>query len=368
MPKPLPIGTQTFRDIIDGGFLYVDKTQSIFEIIRHFKGVYFLSRPRRFGKSLFISTLAEIFKGHKELFRDLWLYTSDYTWPTHPVIRIDFSQERVYNAEGLTETIKVYLQEIAANYGITLAEGPYDRQFRWLIQQLAIQGKVVILIDEYDKPIIDNLENTAEAKRIQEVLKNFYTVIKAMDEYLRFVFITGISKFSRIGIFSGLNNLVDVSLNGRFATALGLTEAEIVQNFQAYIADFAAKEGVPETELLAKIRYWYNGFCFAAEGEKVYNPFSTLLLFYHQRFANYWFESGTPTFLIKLIKAKEFDIQQFNEVKLREISFSTYEIENLAIIPLLFQTGYLTIKGYEAETQLYTLAYPNYEVEEAFST
>ncbi len=283
MLKPLPIGTQTFRRVIEDGFLYVDKTRSIYDLLSSSPGAYFFARPRRFGKSLLISTLAEIFKGNKELFRELWLYTSDYAWPVHPVIRFDFSKERIYTAEELKESIQVYVQEIAADYGITLADGPYDRQFRWLIRQLADQGKVVILIDEYDKPIIDNLENPTEAKRIREALKAFYTIIKAMDEYLRFVFITGIS---RVGIFSGLNNLVDISLNTRFATMLGLTEAEIIQNFPEYIAAYAAKAQMAEAELLAKIRDWYNGFCFAAEGEKVYNPFSTLLLFYHQRFAN----------------------------------------------------------------------------------
>jgi hypothetical protein len=368
MLKPLPVSTATFKDIIEGGFIYVDKTQYIYELLRYPKGAYFLSRPRRFGKSLLISTLGEIFAGNKELFRGLWLYDSPYNWETYPVIRLDFSLEQVNSADELKAVIRNYLQEVSADYGITLAEGPYQRQFRHLIRQLATENKAVILIDEYDKPILDNIENTGEAKRIREALKGFYTVIKAMDQYLRFVFLTGISKFSRVGVFSGLNNLVDLSLNTRFATALGLTEEEIGHNLKEHIVAFAQKEGITTDELVQQIRYWYNGFCFVGDGQNVYNPFSTLLLFYHQRFSNYWFESGTPAFLIKLVKEQDYDIQQFDKLILEELAFSTYELETLEIVPLLYQTGYLTIKGYNAAEGLYTLSYPNYEVENAFLT
>ncbi len=366
MLKPLPTSIQTFSKIIEGGYLYVDKTQYLYELIRELSGVYFLARPRRFGKSLLISTLEEIFKGHKELFQGLWLYDSPYTWQTHPVIRVDFSQESVNSKTALIDVIKAYLQEIASDQGITLADGPYQRQLRWLIQQLATKNQVVILIDEYDKPIIDNLENLKVAQEIQEVLKDFYTVIKAMDQYIRFVFITGISKFSRVGVFSAMNNLTDLTQSPRFATMLGLTETEIKENFQPYISAFAQQENISETTLLKRIRRWYNGFCFVGNSQQLYNPFSTLHLFYHQRFANYWFETGTPTFLIKLIKEQKYDVTQLNNLELREMAFSTYDLENLAVIPLLFQTGYLTIKAYEPTTRKYTLSYPNDEVEDAF--
>ncbi len=363
MVKPLPTSIQTFKDLINGGYLYVDKTHYLYELIQHPKGVYFLARPRRFGKSLLISTLAEIFKGNKALFRGLWLYDSPYTWQVSPVIRIDFSQESVRTAADLREVIGVYLQEIAGAHGLTLAEAPYQRQFRWLIRQLASEQQVAILIDEYDKPIIDNLENLRTAQEIQEVLKDFYTVIKAMDQYIRFVFITGISKFSRVGVFSAMNNLTDLTLSPRFATMLGLTETEIQANFQAHITTFAHQENGPEEALLAQIRRWYNGFRFVGDGEPVYNPFSVIHLFYHQRFANYWFETGTPTFLVKLVKDQQYDITQLNHLELREVAFSTYDLENLAVTPLLYQTGYLTIKAYDPKTRKYTLAYPNYEVE-----
>lgn len=367
MGKPLPIGTYTFRDMIEGGLLYIDKTRWIYELVQHPKGIYFLSRPRRFGKSLLLSILAEIFHGSQDLFRGLWLYDSDYQWPQHPVIHLDFSRERVYNTAELEEFISTYLEEIAEMHGIDLAPAPYQRRFHRLIRQLANQDKkVVILIDEYDKPLLDNIENLPEAIQIRERLKAFYTVIKAMDAHVRFVFLTGVSKFSKVGVFSGLNNLRDLTMSTQFAAMLGLTEAEIKANLADYLADFAAKEGISSDVLLAQVRSWYNGFCFAADGENVYNPFSTMLFFEEQRFANFWFDTGTPTFLIHQIQRKGFDIEDVDTLNVPEIVFSTYEIENLNVVPLLFQTGYLTIKDYDKTTQLYKLYYPNYEVENAF--
>ncbi|MCE7986196.1 MAG: AAA family ATPase [Caldilinea sp. CFX5] len=373
MLKPVQASSPTFRDIIEGGFLYVDKTRDLYELVRYSKGIYFLARPRRFGKSLTISILEEIFKGEKELFRDLWLYTSDYRWQAYPIIRLDFNQERVQSAEALQEVLTTYLERVAARYQITLPRSNYQRQFLQLIEKLAEQGpvgqkKVVILIDEYDKPILDNIENPAEALRIRDTLKGFYGVIKAMDPYLRFVFITGISKFSRVGIFSDMNNLTDLTMVPRFATTLGLTDQELRQNFAEHISDFAQQEALAEEEFLQKIRTWYDGFRFVEEQPSVYNPFSTLQLFNLRRFSNYWFETGTPTFLIKMIKQRDYTIEQLHALRLSELAFSTYEIDRLEIVPLLFQTGYLTIKEYDRAEGIYTLGYPNREIEGAFLT
>ena len=366
MRKPLPTGIQTFQKIIEGDYLYVDKTQHIYELIQNPAGVYFLARPRRFGKSLLISTLAEVFKGHKDLFQGLWLHTSPYPWPTHPVIRIDFSRHAVKTAATLERAIDFFLEGIAVDYKLTLKGFDYQSRFDNLIQQLGQERQVVILIDEYDKPLIDNLENLAEAQQIQAVLKNFYTLIKAMDQYIRFVFITGISKFSRVGVFWAMNNLTDLTLSPPFATLLGLTQGEIEANFQAHITAFAQNNNLSEADLLEQMKQWYNGFCFVGNSEPVYNPFSTLQLFYHQRFANYWFETGTPTFLTKLIREQNYDVSHLEQLELRELAFSTYDLEKLDIIPLLFQTGYLTIKAYEPQSRKYTLSYPNAEVEDAF--
>ncbi len=299
MLKPLPVGIQTFRDIINGGFLYVDKTRYIYELIRHSKGVYFLSRPRRFGKSLLLSTLDEIFQGNKELFKGLWLHDSAYQWQKHPILRLDFSLHRIQTAEELEESIKRHLRRIAKDAGFVLEDGPYYAQFEELIRLLSREKQVVILVDEYDKPILDNINQSDEAMRIRDVLKGFYTVIKGLDANIRFVMLTGVSKFSRVGVFSGLNNLSDLTFRPYFATALGITEAELGEYFQEHIQNYCKSTGTAEEQFRTQIRQWYNGFCFAPDSESVYNPFSTLRLFEEQRFSNFWFETGSPTFLIK---------------------------------------------------------------------
>ena len=371
MLELLPVTTFTFRKIIEDGLLYVDKTRYLYELVRYPNRAYFLSRPRRFGKSLLISTLAEILSGNRDLFQDLWFGQSDYVWPIHPVIHFDLSRERIHTAAELERILGEYLTEIASEHGLSIEPGPPQRQFRHLIRQMAAQNQVVILIDEYDKPIIDNIENLEEAIRIRDTLKDFYGVIKSADAYLHLAFITGISKFSQVGVFSALNNLVDLTLNTQFSGLLGLTEAEIKRDFADHIDALAHKTESTSDQLLAKLAHWYDGFCFAAEGETVYNPYSVIHLFYHQRFANYWFETGTPTFLIKLIRDRNYEIEHIETVDLLEIDFKSYEIESLEIVPLLFQTGYLTIKSsYLAPSgeTVYTLAYPNYEVETAFLT
>jgi hypothetical protein len=364
--KPLPIGVQTFRDIVSGGYLYVDKTRHIYELIRYPKGAYFLSRPRRFGKSLLISTLDEIFQGNRALFKGLWLYDSPYQWQQHPVIRIDFSQHTTKSAEELEMIISRTIHDIAHPYQAKIRSGTYTQQFSDLITGLSSQGQVVILIDEYDKPILDNIENIVTAKHIQEVLKGFYTVIKSMDAYVRFVLLTGVSKFSRVGVFSGLNNLNDLTIHPRFHTLLGITQAELEANFGPYLSALEAVSGQSENVLLEKIRLWYNGFCFSKQCVSVYNPFSLLRLFDVLDFQNYWFETGTPTFLLKLIKERGYDLQELSDLDVSELAFSTYEIDTLEIVPLLFQTGYLTIKGYNPDNRRFRLAYPNFEVENAF--
>lgn len=368
MLKPLPVGIQTFKDIIEGGFLYVDKTLHIYELIRYPKGYFFLSRPRRFGKSVTISTLAAIFSGNRELFKGLWLYDSDYDWQSYPIIRIDFSRLQARTVDELEQNLKRFLQRLAKEQGITLGDHGLPGLFDELIYELSSRGKVVVLIDEYDKPIIDNINNVEEAIRMRDLLKSFYSVIKASDEYIRFALLTGISRFSRVGIFSGLNNLRDISLSDGFASIVGITQAELEDNFSDYLSDCAEQLALSVPELLVEIRHWYNGFRFSGTGESVYNPFSVLFFFSDKRFSNYWFESGTPSFLIKLIRAKEYDIEQVNQLQIGESAFSSYEIDNLQITPLLLQTGYLTIQSYDPETRLYTLNYPNYEVEDSFLT
>jgi len=364
--KELPIGIQTFSDIIQNDYLYVDKTEKIFDLVKNPKGVYFLSRPRRFGKSLLISTLNEIFEGEKELFKELWIYKADLAWEKYPIIRIDFSKKKAENRDDLKGFILHQLKSIAGKYGMLLERDQYDEAFDELLTKLSGINKVVVLIDEYDKPIIDNIENKELAIELREILKGFYTIIKACDEYIRFVLLTGVSKFSKAGVFSGLNNLKDISMGTRYSSLLGITRQEMEICFEEHIDLFAQSEGVKKTELIEKITYWYNGFCFSRTCEKVFNPFSMLLLFDNARFSNYWFESATPSLLIKLMREKNFDIKKMQGLEVREENLSSYEIENLAPVPLLFQTGYLTIKGYDNDFMTYRLGYPNFEVENSF--
>ncbi|MFN8493175.1 MAG: AAA family ATPase [Caldilineaceae bacterium] len=368
MLKPLPVGLQTFRDLIGGGFLYVDKTTLIYELIRNPKGVYFLARPRRFGKSLLVSTLEEIFLGNRELFQGLWLYDSPYVWEKHPVVRIDFSLEPVKSAQELMESIQRAVRRVAMEYAVTLQDGPYYAQWQELIYRLAAEKHAVVLIDEYDKPLIDNLQNLAEVQQIREVLKGFYGVLKGMDRYLRFVFLTGISKFSKVGIFSGLNNLQDLSMDDRYAALPGITQTELETELYPYVQRFATHQGITVETALAQIRLWYNGFRFTKADVTLYNPFSLVYFFDVQDFRNYWFDSGTPTFLVNLIQQQKYKLEEVQQRKVGELAFSTYELEHLAVLPLLYQTGYLTIKGYDPEQRLYELGYPNREVEDAFLT
>ena len=366
MMKRLPIGIQTFRDIVQNDYLYVDKTEKIFDLVNNPKGVYFLSRPRRFGKSLLISILNEIFEGNKELFKYQWIYKADYAWKKHPVVKIDFSKKKAENKDDLKGFILNQLKNIAGRYGISLERDQYDKAFDELFIKLNGINKVVVLIDEYDKPIIDNIENKELAVELREILKGFYAIIKACDEYIRFVLLTGVSKFSKAGVFSGLNNLEDISMDKRYSSLLGITREEMADSFEEYIDQFAESEGVSKSELIEKITYWYDGFCFSRSCKKVFNPFSALLLFKKLSFGNYWFQSATPSFLIKLMRRKNFDIRRLKKMEVREESFGAYELENPAVLPLLFQTGYLTIKEYDKDFMTYILGYPNFEVENSF--
>lgn len=372
MAKPIQAASYIFRDIIEGGFLYVDKTRYLYEMVRYSKGIYFISRPRRFGKSLLISTLEEIFRGSKELFQGLWIYDSDYQWQPFPIIHLDFGLQNVKTAEETKQAITTTTNRIAEENGLTIAGYDYQSLFADLVRQLAAahNGKVVLLVDEYDKPIIDNLNNLEEAQKIRDVLRAFYGVVKALDRYWRFVLITGISRFSRVGVFSTMNNLDDLTMSIRAANLLGITEGEVRHYFKEYIDEFAAQEQLSFEEALAKIRAWYNGFRFAHGGQNVYNPYSTIQFFLDKRFSNYWFSTGTPYFLIKILKERDYDIQTLDQVEADDLLLQTYEIDNLAIVPLLYQTGYLTIKESESDEfgTFYILSYPNTEVRHSFIT
>ncbi|MCB0846921.1 MAG: ATP-binding protein [Bacteroidetes bacterium] len=358
--KKFPIGIQSFREIITKNFLYIDKTRDIFALLESGK-FFFLARPRRFGKSLLLSTIREIFTGNKELFQGLWI-ENQWNWQKkHPVIHIGFSSIG-YKELGLAKAIEIRLNEIASEHGIVLQKEGISQQFEELIKSLSAQNQTVLLIDEYDKPIIDFLGKDLEkAKEHQQILKTFYSVIKDSDPYIRFLLITGVSKFSKVSIFSELNNLFDITLNRKYVNLLGITEAEISHDLAEYLPEIAKRQNLSIDQLREKIRTWYNGYSWDGENF-VYNPFSLLVFLDEQDFRNYWFETGTPTFLLDLMREENF--YQVEQLSVDSLAFSSYDIERLRIIPILFQTGYLTIKA-KAELGQFILDYPNKEVRDA---
>ncbi|WDN89022.1 hypothetical protein BuS5_01990 [Desulfosarcina sp. BuS5] len=351
--KKLPIGIQTFLQIIEEDYCYVDKTEFIADLIKSDK-YYFLSRPRRFGKSLLVSTLKAAFSGQKKLFTGLYL-EKNHDWSIqYPVIHISLGRGVINQREILDMTIHSILRENASDYGVTLAETLPHLAFCELIQKLAKKygHRVVVLVDEYDKPILDNIDHPDIAIEMREGLKNFYTIIKDSDEYIKFAFLTGVSKFSKVNLFSGLNNLKDITLDKRYATICGYTEEDIKQVFFEYL------DGVD----FGMLREWYNGYNFL--GEKVYNPYDILLYLDSGLFKNYWFETGSPAFLIKLIQERQYSVPRLDNIVASEVLLSSFDVNEMAIETLLFQTGYLTIREVKQQGAriLYRLTYPNLEV------
>jgi Predicted AAA-ATPase/PD-(D/E)XK nuclease superfamily len=353
--------------MITGNYLYVDKTRYIYDLFSGGSRYYFLSRPRRFGKSLLISTLKELFSGNQKLFEDLWIGSSDYIWEEYPIIYLDFSIIDHSNVQELKLALSWALLEVADTYGVDISGAPTSgSQLAQLIKRLSAKNRVVVLIDEYDKPLLDNLQDIPRALAIRDFLKNFYDILKGMDVYLRAIFITGVSKFSKTSIFSGINNVNDISLKPESAELLGYTFDEITSYFSDYINDFARSKNISCDEVLKLIQYWYNGYRFSKEDRKVYNPFSVLYALKDKELVNYWFESGTPSFLINLLRDQYKTLETITRVEVSMSSLGTFEVENIPLIPLLFQTGYLTIADYNQETGKFTLDYPNFEVEESF--
>ncbi len=360
--KKLPVGIQSFSELRRGGYLYVDKTRRIHNLVTEGK-YYFLSRPRRFGKSLLVSTMKELFSGSRDLFEGLWI-EDQWDWEkTNPVLHIPFSSLG-YKELGLERALHRHLDKVIKARGFAIEEESLSQKFEELILALSQDGRVVLLIDEYDKPIIDYLGDEIEkAKENQQVLKNFYSIIKDSDEHLRLVFITGVSKFSRVSIFSDLNNLRDITMSRAFVTMLGYTQEELEQYFDRQLEVLSQMEGESRESLLQKIKTWYNGYSWDGR-QFVYNPFSILLLYSEMQFGNYWFATATPTFLIDLIKEKEY--YDFDGKEVGGSFFESFQIgKDMPVGALLFQTGYLTIKKYDPKTRLYTLGYPNQEVKES---
>ena len=379
--RKLPIGIQSFEKLRRDEYLYIDKTPFIWKLVQT-SSPYFLSRPRRFGKSLFLSTLAAYFRGQKELFKDLYLEKAEEeqavsenraAWQEYPVFYLDFNIGQYLESEALSERLDSLLQEQESLYGILVAkeeESFYASRFERLLKATYQQtGKqVVILVDEYDKPLLQTMVvNEALNEQYRNELKAFYSVIKTCDEYIRFAFLTGVTKFSKISIFSDLNNLRDISLEKHYAGICGMSQKELEANFQPEIQVLADNQDLTYPETLTALQQWYDGYCFAPAGEGMYNPFSLLNAFAKERFGSYWFETGTPTFLVNYLKEAHYFIPDLDgQVILTESELQTYRAIAQEPFPILFQSGYLTIKEYIKEARLYRLGFPNDEVRYGF--
>lgn len=364
--QKLPIGEQFFRSLREENKVYVDKTRQIYELLNTGKFI-FLSRPRRFGKSLLTTTLQELFRGNKALFQGLWI-EDKIDWQPRPVILINFN-DLDYHSQTLEVALTNYMDELAAAQGIILTTPHYKDKFRELIVSLAAEQKIALLIDEYDKAITDLLENEQKVQEHVTTLKNFYSVLKATAaDYLHFVLLTGVSKYGKISLFSDLNNLLDITMDRRFATLLGYTQAELEQYFPERIDQLAQTYNMSRPEMLALIAHWYNGYSWDGVN-KVYVPFSTLVFLEQQMFANHWFSTATPSFLLKLLRKQQIPAYELERVGGGSTLVDSADVNNINVHSLLFQTGYLTVKqvrtGISGQAQ-FILGYPNFEVAQAF--
>ena len=357
-----------FEDLIRGNFLYVDKTEYIWQLIRPAKEMYFLSRPRRFGKSLTISTLKAVFEGKKELFKGLAIYDMPYDWKPYPVIHLDMANCDVHSEADLRDYLVHLMKRLAKYYNVNvkIQRNLLASSFSDLIEEIARQDDVVILLDEYDKPILENISNP-DISAIRDTLADFYSSIKKEADLERFVFITGVSKFCHASLFSKLNNLTDITMDSRYATMFGYTQQELEVNFGDRIEMLAGDTDINVYK--AKIKDWYNGYRFHKNAKTVYNPVSLAYFFENSGdFNNYWFSTGTPSFLLEQIKKQRFDLERVLETPVSSFAFSSYEIDKLNPLTLLLQTGYLTIdktvERYGDTT--YMLRFPNLEVKGSF--
>jgi hypothetical protein len=368
--KELPVGIQSFADLRGRGCVYVDKTRMIERLISKGK-TFFLSRPRRFGKSLLLSTLQALFEGRKDLFEGLYIADKVDWKQRFPVIKLDWSNISHLSREAMEESTTTYMRNLAEKYQITLNQKLADACFAELIQRLHEKtGKqVVVLVDEYDMPIQDALYKQLEQiDEIREFLQNFYRVIKGADEHLRFVFMTGVTKFAKVSVFSALNNLLDITFDEEYATLCGYTQEELESCFAPYLEELAAAHNCDVPEVLAEIQRWYNGFSWDGE-HTVYNPYSTLVLLRLKKFTNLWFETGTPRFLVNLMKERNDVHVVLEPALMKQSEYNSFDYQTLDTKQLFFQSGYLTIKkaikGTFNKELVYTLGIPNEEVRQS---
>lgn len=359
-----PIGQQNFEDIRTSGKVYIDKTRFIPLLLEN--KFYFLSRPRRFGKSLLLSTLEAFFKGKRDLFSGLNIDRFDWDWAEYPVIRIDFSNGSFSKPEGLEERLHELLNEIDRKFSLPPQKGTTRARFNSIIRQLREKfgRQVVVLIDEYEKPLLDTLDLDFNGKYSGE-LSDFYSVLKDNDENIKFLFMTGVTRFGHLNIFSGLNNLLDISLDDEFACICGVTEQELSDNLRPGIEGLAHKKDIAEEEALRLLKQYYDGYHFSGAMIDIYNPFSLLSCLKVSRLTSKWFQSGSPSYLIKQLRSNRSELSDLEGVVVSEDELLGVDSSLQDIVTLMYQSGYLTIKDYNPQTELYTLGLPNFEVSTA---
>ncbi len=362
-----PIGIQNFEDIRERGYVYVDKTDLVHRLVATGK-YYFLNRPRRFGKSLLVSTLEAYFQGKKELFQGLAIESLEKDWNTYPVLHLDLSGKTYNKAEDLEMTLDQHLSQWEKDCGIAARYPEPDVRFKDVIDTAYEKtGKpVVVLIDEYEKPLLDSAGNEPLREAFRSRLQGFYSVMKSRDGKLRFGFLTGVTKLGKLSIFSGLNNLKDLSMDHRYADICGISESDLHAYFDESVQEMASTNGMSKEECYAKLKDYYDGYHFSEDSEDIYNPFSLLRALDEQRFRDYWYETGTPTFVVKALKQGKFNLEDLTLEGVSASTLSGVNADDSDPIPVLYQSGYLTIQSYDERWQSYTLKYPNREVERGF--
>lgn len=357
-----PIGIQDFEDLQRNGYAYVDKTNFVYKLADEGK-YYFLSRPRRFGKSLFLSTLEAYFQGKKELFEGLAIYDLETEWKKYPIFHIDLNTANFREKDSLYTVLNDYLTTWESKYGTRESEATLALRFKGVIARAAEKEGcgVVILIDEYDKPILQTLRATELQAEHRAQLKAFYSVLKTQDRYIKFAFLTGVTKFGKVSVFSDLNNLTDISMDHRYISICGMTEKELLTNFKEGIGELASANEDNETETIDKLRMRYSGYHFEENSEEIYNPFSVLNTLANSRYDDYWFKANTHTFLIDILKKHDYCITDLNKAQVKANMMNNVDSNP---IPVIYQSGYLTIKSYDERFKNYQLGFPNKEVEE----
>lgn len=357
-----PIGIQDFEKLRTNGYSYVDKSRFVYKLATEGE-YYFLSRPRRFGKSLFLSTLEAYFQGKKELFKGLAIYDLETDWKKYPIFHIDLNTANFREKDSLYMVLNDYLTTWESKYGARESEATLALRFKGVIARAAEKEGcgVVILIDEYDKPILQTLRDPELQAEHRAQLKAFYSVLKTQDRYIKFAFLTGVTKFGKVSVFSDLNNLTDISMDHRYISICGMTEKELLTNFKEGINELASANEDNETETIDKLRMRYSGYHFEENSEEIYNPFSVLNTLANSRYDDYWFKANTHTFLIDILKKHDYCITNLSKAQIKANMMNNVETNPF---PVIYQGGYLTIKSYDERFKNYQLGFPNKEVEE----